>query len=117
VSGEEKLGCKKGDSPEEAFYDLVVKAGWVVLYEDSSLEDVKNEGEGENSEEGEKGEGDLSLGKLVFLISFVSRKGCNRFYWVRLFSLVDTWYTRFLRAFGLKYHNLTKKSEYTSILQ
>ena len=123
MSGEEKFGCKKvsgqqlGGSPEEAFYDLVVKAGWVVLYEDSSLEDVKNEGGGENSEEGEKGEGDLSLGNLVFLIFFVSRKGCNRFYWVRLFSLVDTWYTRFLRAFGLKYHNLTKKSEYTGTLQ
>ena len=70
MSGEEKFGCKKvsgqqlGGSPEEAFYDLVVKAGWVVLCEDSSLEDVKNEGGGENSEEGEKGEDDLSLGDL-----------------------------------------------------
>ena len=43
---------------------MVLKAGWVVLYEDSSLEDVKNEGGGENSEEGEKGEDDLSLGDL-----------------------------------------------------
>ena len=38
----------------------------------------------------------------VFLIPLVSRKGCNRFYWVRLFSLVYTWWTRFLRVSGLK---------------
>ena len=34
----------------------------------------------------------------VFLIPFVLRKGCNRLYWVRLFSLVYTWWTRFLQV-------------------
>ena len=51
----------------------------------------------------------------VFLIPLISRKGCNRFYWVRLFSLVYTWWTLFLRVSELKsggsqylIHNLTK---------
>ena len=43
-----------------------------------------------------------SIGRSVFLIPLVSRKGCNRLYWVHLFSLVYKWWTRFLRVSGLK---------------
>ena len=44
---------------------------------------------------------------IVFSCFLVLRKGFGRFYWMCLFSLVYTWWTRFLRVSGLKSGGVT----------